>query len=345
MRVLVIRLSSIGDVVVTTPVSRALREALPDAYLAWVVEPKAAAVLEGNPYLDEVIVWERRRGPHLVVDLLRIGRVLRARRFDWAVDCQGLLRSALLARLSGARRVVGNRHAKERADLLYDIRVPRDPNDPSSRQRCLDLLRPLGVESRDRRMVIPVSDVERAAARRILERAGLPPGARYACLVPATTWPHKHWFEDRWSELANGIRARLGLTPVLMGAAADVPMTERIRAAAPASRNVAGATSLKEAAAVLEGAALTVAVDTALMHLSVAMGTPTVALVGASWWVGFQDYDRFVLLREPLPCSPCLHRPTCGGRIDCMRAIAPERALAAAEDLLASAGAPHAGRP
>src|SRR5690348_17050138 len=138
--ILIIRLSAIGDVVVTTPVTRALRMAKPDAHIAWVVERGAREVVTGNPYLDEVIVWDRKKGGLKWRDLAEIRSQLRTRRWDWAIDCQGLLRSALLARLSGARKVVGNSKAKEHADWLYHIRVPRNQDDLSSRRRCLDLL-------------------------------------------------------------------------------------------------------------------------------------------------------------------------------------------------------------
>jgi heptosyltransferase I len=350
MRILIVRLSAIGDVVVTTPVARALREAFPHAHLAWAVEKKAAGFLEGNPYLDEVLVWDRPKGAAGVADLVRFGMLLRKGRFDWAIDAQGNLRSAMVARLSGARTVVGNSGAREHAERLYHQRVPRSASDLSSRQRCLDLLKPLGVESRDRRMMVHVSEIERESAAATLRQAGLEQGAPYACLVPATTWAQKHWFEESWAELAVLVRERLGLTPVLMGGPADKAMTDRIQVSArklsPQSWGAGGATvpslvgktSLKTAAAILEGARLTVSVDTALMHASVAVGTPTVGVCGASWWKGFQDYERFALVREEMACSPCLHRPTCGGRFDCMRALTAERVLAAAQGLLGISG-------
>jgi heptosyltransferase-1 len=334
-RILIIRLSAIGDVVVTTPVSRVLREALPDAHLAWIVESQARDILTGNPYLDEVIVWNRRKGELSPKDMWRLHRMLKPKQFDWVIDFQGLLRSALVARLAGARNIVGNTEAKEYADLLYTIKVPRSDTDPSSRQRCLDLLKPLGIESEDRRMVLPLSEDERTASREILAAGGMAAGEPYVCLVPATTWKQKHWFEERWAELAALLRGRFGVTPVLLGGPQDVPMMERIRSAASGGCVVAaGKTSLKTAAALLEGAALTVAVDTALMHASVAVGTPTVALCGASHWPGFQDYAGFRLLREEMACSPCTHNPTCEGRFDCMRALTPLRVMAAARELI-----------
>lgn len=340
-RILIIRLSAIGDVIVTTPVTRALREQFPDAYLAWVVEQRAAGALEGNPYLDEVIIWDRPKGALPVKSLGEISQRLRKGRFDWAIDFQGLLRSGLLARLSGARKVVGNTQAKEHAHLLYHARVERRKDDLSSRQRCLDLLQPLGVTSSDRRMVAPVSDAEREAARALLTTEGVEPGAPYACLVPATTWKQKHWFAESWSELADLLRDRMGLVPVLMGGPGDAALVEQIRSGSRAGCVVmAGKTSLKTAAALMQNAQVTVAVDTALMHLSVAVGTPTVGVCGASWWHGFKDYDRFALVREEMACSPCLHRPTCGGRFDCMRALTASRVLEAAAKLLAEQGRP-----
>lgn len=333
--ILIIRLSAIGDVVVTTPVVRALRAAKPDAHLAWVVEPAAKGFLQGNPFLDEMIVWNRKKGGLKWSDLMQLRAQLRTRRWDWVIDCQGNLRSALVARLSGGRIIVGNTKAKEHADLLYHRRVERSTIDLSSRQRCLDLLRPLGIETTDRRMVVAVSDAERAAAREVLSQLGIASSERYMCLVPATTWPQKHWFEAEWAALADRMRESLGLTPVLLGGPADVPMAARIAEAARGGVAIAaGKTSLKTAAALLEGARLAVAVDTGLLHASVAVGTPTVGVCGASWWKGFADYERFALVREEMACSPCLHRPTCDGRFDCMRALTPERVMAAARGLL-----------
>src|SRR5438132_216109 len=182
-RILLVRLSAIGDVVVATPTIRALRAAYPKAYLAWLVEDKAQDAVLGNPDLDEVIVYPRHAWRQELTGrwggLQRSGRVaglvraLRARRFDVAIDFQGLLRSALLACASGARYRIASTGTREGSGRLYTIRLPR-PRDPSSRQRCLDLLRPLGVRSADRRMMFPLTDAERSSAAGLLSEAGLP---------------------------------------------------------------------------------------------------------------------------------------------------------------------------
>jgi heptosyltransferase I len=338
-RILLIRLSAIGDVIVTTPVLRALREALPEAHLAWLVEEKAADILQGHPLLDEVIVWPRTTwqrqaaGVSGIVQNARFLTALRRRRFEVAIDFQGLLRSAWVGLAAGIPHRVGNTRTREGSGLLYTVRVPR-PQEPSSRQRCLDLLRPLGIESRDRRMAVPVGDQDRAFTSTFLEQKGVG-GRPYVCLCPATTWPNKHWIEVRWARLADSLQHGLQLKPIFMGASADLPMLDRIRGAMVSSPVVAaGETSLRGAAALLEGARAAVSVDTALMHLGVAVGTPVIGLCGPSFWPGFQDYERYHMIRKPVPCSPCLRHPTCA-HFDCMRAISVQevmRAVAAAAE-------------
>lgn len=332
-RILLIRLSAIGDVIVTTPVLRALRTALPEAHLAWLVEEKAADILRGHPMLDELIVWPRTSWERQTRGIARMTRhagflaELRRRRYDVVIDFQGLLRSAWVGVAAGIRHRIGNTRTREGSGLLYTIRVPRPP-EPSSRQRCLDLLRPLGIESRDRQMAVPVGAAERDFAAGFLERMGVA-SHPYVCLCPATTWPNKHWIEERWAGLADRIQDRLRMTPIFMGARADLPMLDRIRSA---MQNVpviaAGETSLRGAAALLEGARAAVSVDTALMHLGVAVGTPVIGLCGPSYWPGFQDYEGYQMIRKPVPCSPCLRHPTCA-HFDCMRAISVEDAARA----------------
>jgi heptosyltransferase-1 len=373
--ILLIRLSAIGDVVVTTPVTRALRSALPDSRIAWVVEPKAEAVLRDNPFVDDLIVWDRASGRPFgrqIGAYRRLRQQLRGRRFDVAIDFQGLLRSGLLAWLSGAPIRVGNTQTKEPAGCFYTHRVPRPSRTRSSRQRCLDLLRPLGIETEDRRMVMEFRAADADSARRLLIESGLPapppeqsairlparcggnpqsanrnpqsgylrdtevirnPQSSYACLAPFTTWPHKHWRGDRWAVVADLLRDEEGLFPVFLGGAADQPRVRDILAAmrGPAA-DLCGRTSLSEAAATLAGSAVVVAVDTGLLHMAAAVAAPLVGLCGASYWPGFEDYSNFRLIREPFPCSPCLHHPICR-HVDCMEAIIPIAVLAACRDV------------
>src|SRR5207244_9990319 len=123
---------------------------------------------------------------------------------------------------------------------------------------------------------------------------------------------NKHWREERWAQLADALRERLCLCPVFMGARADLPMLERIRAAMHFPAVVAaGQTSLRQAAALMEGARAAVSVDTALMHIGIAVGTPVVALCGASYWPDFPDDEGLRMLGQALSCSPSLRYSAC----------------------------------
>jgi len=341
-RILLVRLSAIGDVVVTTPVVAAIRQRFPEAHLAWVVEERAQAIVADNPQLDEIIVSRREsRQPwwaHLS-EIEHLCRKLRRRRFDVSIDFQGLLRSAVLGFRAGIPHRIGNTQPKEHCGLLYTHRVAR-PSEPSSRQRCLDLLRPLGIQSRDRRTrVYPTAADQQAAAQLIAEAPPAPNG--YAALVPATSWEHKHWPEEHWSRLAQLVWRELGLLPIWMGAGVDRPLIERIErrlreADIPSFVTTGRTRRLKTAVAVLESSRLCISVDTALMHLAVAAETPTVALCGPSAWRGFQDYENFTLIHKQAThaCMPCLHHPTCNMRVTCMRDITPGEVLQAARDRL-----------
>ncbi|MCX8053926.1 MAG: glycosyltransferase family 9 protein, partial [Armatimonadetes bacterium] len=128
-RILIVRLSAIGDVLMATPVARALRKAFPQSYIAWVVEKKAADIVIGNPYLDDVIVWERTRGRSVASRVLNFAKglwflrnELRSRDFDVCLDLQGLLRSALVCWLSGAARRIGFADGAEGSVLFYNDR-------------------------------------------------------------------------------------------------------------------------------------------------------------------------------------------------------------------------------
>ena len=337
-RILVVRLSAIGDVVMASGLIPALRARHPDAHLAWLVEPAAAPLLAHNPRLDEVIVWPRGEWlalwrEHRYAELWRrlraFRRGLRERRFDLVLDTQGLLKSAVWGWLSGAPRrisLIGHEHSHR----LATERVVPPPDEG---------LRPIGAEYRHlaRHLGAPAGsfrmDLAVGSAPRERARARLP-ATRYAALCPFTTRPQKHWFEDRWQALAVRLLAA-GLTPVLLGGPDDREAAARIAAGVPGLLNLAGALKLDETVAAIEGAALLVGVDTGLTHMGTALGVPTVALFGST--VPYRDpcTPHSVVLYEQLACSPCRRHPTCGGRYDCMRAFEADRVADTAMALLA----------
>lgn len=341
-RILLVRLSAIGDILFAAPLLDALRARYPDAELVWLAQPECAPLLRYHPALDALIEWPRVRPlPTLWRALGGPGARLRAYRFDLALDLQGLLKSALPTRLSGAPWRIGL-NAREGGGLLMTavIRAPRD--DPRMGSEYRTLAEALGLPTADFVPRLHPGDEAREQAARMIDTAGLQAG--FVALCPFTTRAQKHWFEARWAELARRLaepvtRGGLGLPARLLGAPGDRAAAERIaRAAALPLAAWVGETSLPVAAALIERAALVIGVDTGLGHMGVAAGVPSLLLFGATRPYLDTGSEQARVLYHPYPCSPCRRRPSCGGRFDCMRALEVGQILAQARDVLPGAG-------
>ncbi|MCL6519131.1 MAG: lipopolysaccharide heptosyltransferase II [Armatimonadetes bacterium] len=341
-RILIIKLSSIGDVVMATPVVKALRQAFPKAYIAWIVEEKSKDILIGNPYLDEVIVWTRNltkggvltRLRYFLSGLTEINAILRSKRFDLVIDLQGLLRSAIIGLLTGARYRLGFDCVREGASLFYNIRYPSNETRIRNSQAYLDILRPLGIESEDIHMHVPINEDDRACACSLIGKYLSGEQRPIVALCPATTWPNKHWTEEGWAILADRLVSCFNALPVFLGSSVDIPLIERIKIQMRHEAvSLAGRTTLRQAAAVIEQCNLIIAVDTGLLHVAVALDRPVVGVFGPSGWQYFVKKHNFIPVAKNLPCIPCFRHPTCKD-FDCMKAISPEDILAAVERLL-----------
>ncbi|WP_296698298.1 glycosyltransferase family 9 protein [Thiocapsa sp. UBA6158] len=344
MKILVVRLSAIGDIVFASPLIAALRRAYPQAHIAWLVQPEYRSLLDRHPDLDEVVVcplghwrrlWRERRLRELMSGISALRTTLRERRFDLAIDLQGLLKSGALTRLSGARERIGL-GSREGSQWLMTRTVQRGGDPRRIGSEYLYLAQTLGLPADDFAMAVYYGETEADFADRVIAEHDLSDG--YAVLCPFTTRPQKHWIEERWAPLAARIQADLGLTPVLLGAPADREAATRISDAADTSLvDLTGRTSLIEAAALIERASLLIGVDTGLGHMGIAFGTPSLLLFGST--CPYLDTTRANarVLYHKLDCSPCKRRPTCDGAFTCMRLITIDEILDAARGVLGAA--------
>ena len=281
-RVLIARMSAIGDTILTTPVACRLRDAFPDAFLAWVVEEKSSRFIEGHPAVDETIVLPRGWfvSPRKVVTL---ARRLKPLALDVAIDCQSITKSSLACWLSGAPLRIGSggQYGCELSPWLNNRLV--DSPEPHLTDRQLALLAPLGLERQPGRPVrwdLPrVPGAEQAVARwaPIAEPEG------FAVVNPGATWESKLWVNSRFGEVARRLGQVRGLRSVVVWAGdRERRWAEEIAAASGGWAQVAPPTSLPELAALLRQARLMLSADTGPMHLAVAVGAPTVGLFGAT---------------------------------------------------------------
>ena len=273
MRILIVRLGALGDIVHTIPLAAALRRHLPGAAIDWVADERHAGLLEMVPGLDRRIVLRNRSRPTLVA-WRALRRSLRAVPYDVALDVQGLGKSALVARLSGARRVVGfgAPFLRERwARWLYtetaDPGCPRHVVD-----RNLGILDALGVDGRE--WVFPI----RPAAPPAVET----PRGSYVVLNPNAAWSTKRWPPERYGVVAEHVGRAHGLPCIVVWGPGDEARSAAAVAASGGAAALAPPTDLVELTSLLRAAALVVSGDTGPLHLAAALGTPVVGLYGPS---------------------------------------------------------------
>lgn len=334
-RILIVRLSALGDVALSSGLIPALRTRWPQASLSWLVEPPAAPLLRDNPRLDEVIVlpvaewkklWRGGQRMRALREILAFRRALRERRFDLVVDPQGLLKSGVCGWMTGAPRRVSLLPREMNGLLVHEtVRIPSDDNRLIGHE-YRTLARYLGARDDDFRLDLQVGEAARTRARQCL--AGKGATRPLAILAAFTTRPQKHWVASRWSELARRL-ADDGLQPVLLGGPADAAAAAEIAAGCPAILDLTGQLKLDESVAVIAGSALLVGVDTGLTHMAIGLDIPTVALFGSTLPYRCGDTPSSHVIYHPLPCSPCNRAPTCGGRFTCMKEIDVPEILAA----------------
>ncbi len=324
MKILLIKLSALGDVIQTLPVLVALREAGHEVH--WVVEEAAAELLLPHPLIGKVLVSRRRSWfSSLRSDPLKVVREvagwvadLRAERYDLALDLQGLLKSAVWMALVRARLKMGFVNHREGSPYFYNYPLP--PYDPEEHavRRYLSALRPLGLEVSEPTFILP------PLPSGVAGRYGVP--SPYAVLIPCARWETKRWPQSHWQELVKRLPA-LGLFPVLVGAPQDHPYIEEILTGQEEALSLCGQLDLLELAALLKGARVVISVDTGPMHLAAAVGARVVALFGptAPWRTGPFGAGHEVLVSS-LACSPCFKRRC--AHLSCLKEITPDRVLA-----------------
>lgn len=333
-RILIVRLSALGDLVFATSLLAGLRTRWPQAHIGWLAQAGFASILSGDPRIDEVIAvsTDIYRSPRA---WLKLRRELAPKRFDWVIDAQGLAKSRLLAALApGATRI--GFASKEPLGFVLDHSLPKggDIRDIASEYRFL--AEAITGEAAPPPTLI-VRDEAAQRARDAIAAHGLQAG--FIALCPFTTRPQKHWMEDYWPELAS-LLFNAGHRCAILGGPADVEAAQRIvDASAVPVVNLAGRTRLTELPAWIAQAGLVIGVDTGLTHIGTAVRRPTLALFGSTCPYRQGAESPLQVIYDALPCAPCKRHPTCDGRFDCLRGITPSRVAAAARELLSRAGA------
>ena len=314
-RFLIIRLGSLGDVVHGIPAAAALRQRHPQAQIDWLVDPRYTPLLDLVECLDHCIPFDPRdlaRGRRAAWATVRD---LRRARYDAVLDLQGLVKSAVLARLVSARRTIGlpRRHLREPLARLFYSDAP-DPG-PAAHviHRSLGLLAPLGVE--DAAVRFPIAIPRTPAAAQAVERVG---SRAFALLNPGAAWPNKRWPADRFGAAAAGLYAEYGLPSLVLWGPGEHTLAEAVAAAANGAAVVAPETTIADVVAIARAARVMVSGDTGPLHIAGAVGTPVVALFGPTFAERNGPWSpRDVVIARTDRCS-CFYERRCRRAVACI---------------------------
>ncbi len=275
--ILIVKMSSLGDVIHALPTLSCLRKTYPDAKITWAVHPAFSALLPGKPWVDEVVFIDRGRIRQISY-LRKLRKELHARHFDLVIDLQMIAKSALVSALSGAKEHIGYWDAREGSFLVSKPIAGAHKNGHIIEQ-LLDVAAYLGCDVSEFSFPICEHEAEKKTVTAMLSEKGI--DGKYVVLVPGTRGEHKKWPIEFWGELAARL-AKEKVYTVISGAPSEADMGKAIQEISPSSYTVdlIGRTNLKELAALDEMAALHISCDTGPLHIANAMQTPLIALFG-----------------------------------------------------------------
>jgi heptosyltransferase-1 len=346
-RILIIKPSSLGDIVHALPLLATLRERYPDAHIAWLASRSFAPLLENHPLLDAVIRFDRARfgkmwrSPRIFLDFWRFVAEIRRRRFDLVIDLQGLLRSGLLSFFSGAGQRVGFADAREGAWLFYTQRVGSPASIEHAVEQNLSVARALGLRADEAEFPLGLRPAEHAAAQELLFGAAGGPLQSFTAVMPGARWETKRWPADRIAELIDRMQAGGLPRCVLLGGPGDRGFADQVIAACKSGVvDLVGRTTLRQLAALIDMADRVVCHDSGPLHIAAALGKPTVAVFGPTNPARTGPYSRAaVVVTHPIECAPCYQRVCPYGHHNCMQQLDVETVLTKVQDLRSQAGA------
>jgi heptosyltransferase I len=335
-KILLIKLSAVGDVIHTIPVLNKLRRRFPGARLDWLVTPPIAELLRHNPKITNVIEFEREdwRTPWRLTPLVNSARLamqLRSTGYDLVIDMHGQLRTAAFVLASGAPVRIGfdrpragvwnassrdmpalaRKHAwqgaREGSWIAYTHPIPVPTLDMHAVDRYLNVAPLLGLDDEPADFSFPIPQEAKGRIDALLDYYGAAK-SKLVVMAPGTVWETKHWDSDKFADVARHFLQK-AFAVVLIGSQREHTVCEDVARLAPGTINLAGETTLSELCALIERATICATNDSGPMHLAVALGRPVVSVFGPTdpIWIG--PYHRAnAVLRAGLPCSPCYLR-------------------------------------
>jgi len=314
--VLLIQLGDVGDVVLTSPTIRAVKETYPVARVSIMVRKPFGNLLLADPNLHEVVETGRIRGSvlHVLREYGKLIRKLRSARYDLVIDLRTGDRGAILSLLTGAPIRVGTSagvknpflHSIFFTHILRNLTIAPPPAHPGTDQ-SLRVLRGIGISTADTMPRLSISPSDLARAKKLLVDCGLNSEAQWITINPFSRWKYKEWDNTKWGEVIDQIWEARRIPAVLLGSAEEFNGCQKIVAGRePRAINLAGKTTLGELAAVISMSSLHLGVDSAAPHIATALKTPNITIHGPTDWRGWRIVDNHhKVISNPMECVPC----------------------------------------
>jgi lipopolysaccharide heptosyltransferase I len=329
--ILIVKLGSLGDIIHAIPAAAAIRRAFPQARIDWLADARHRELIDLVEVVDRRILIDT----SALASVLEVVRELRRESYDAALDLQGLLKSAVLARLSGASRVVGfpQELLRERAaGMFYKERAGEST--PHVIEKNLSMLTALGIRMPE--VEFPLDDCNPRAVEDARSRLGVSEGTRFALINPGAAWPNKRWPPVYFAEVARALSARYGLRSLVLWGPGEEQIAHDIVAAADGSAAVSPPTRIADLVSLAKSAALMISGDTGPMHIAGAVGTPIIGIFGPTDPNRNGPWGERDLTASRYRACVCHYQRQCRISGWCLLDIAPREVMELVEKRLAA---------
>lgn len=329
-KILVVKPSSMGDVVHSLPFLNSLKSCFPKAQIHWVIAKGLEGLLEGHPMINRLIIinkdtWKRAsKTKETIRELRHLFKVLGNERYDLAVDLQGLFRSGIIAMAARAPLRIGFSEAREGSRFFYNRRITGG-RDIHAVDRYLKIAGALGCNTEDIIFPFPLMRNDLDRIREMKNSIG-----DYAVIVPGARWDTKIWPAEHFGRVAS----MLPLKSIVIGSGADAPLAKRlVEVSGGRAVSLAGDTTIRELIELMRDARLVISNDSGPMHIAAGFHVPVIAIFGPTSPLRTGPYGKgHVIIKSAAECSPCF-RKRCR-HLKCMKGITPDIVIERARDII-----------
>lgn len=336
-RILIVEVNWLGDVLFSTAAIKAIKDKYPKSFLACMVVKRCSQILEDNPSVDEVILFDEKSSHKSLVSKVKFIVSLRKENFDTVFLFHRSFTRAIICYLAGIKRRVG--YYREKTGFLLTDKVETPDNSLHRAEFFINLISKTGIETKDKRYEFFINPKAVDKVVDLLAKAGITREDNYIAINPGGNWDPKRWPAEYYAQLADRISQEIGVKIVVLGAKKDIGLAQRINSK---MRNeaiiLAGETNLKELGALLKMAKVVVSADSGPMHLAAALGVPVVAIFGPTTpriTGPFNPQAEHIILQKDVGCPVPCYEVSCVDN-KCMKAITVDEVFKAVKKILNS---------